>query len=148
MAEPIASTGRMLVVARPALSADRIEIDPSTWTSTHVGTIGALANMVPIGARFDRSAPDAQMVKKRPRSFECARPDVMEVGDSPRYIDAMVFEADLDARREGITGPCDRCRIPTALVVLVVFMDNPNYLTFLCGECYAGLAQRKEGDVV
>jgi hypothetical protein len=75
------------------------------------------------------------------------RPDVMEAGDSLPYIDAMVFEADLDARREGISGPCDRCRLSTALVALVVFMNKPDYLTFLCGDCYAELIRRKEGDV-
>ena len=72
----------------------------------------------------------------------------MGVGDSPRYIDAIVFEADLDARREGVTGPCDRCRIPAALVALVIFLNKPNYLTFLCGDCYAELDRRKEVDVV
>ena len=61
--------------------------------------------------------------------------DVMEADDSRQYFDAMVFGADLDARRKGITRPCDRCWIPTALVALVIFMNKPDYLTFLCGDC-------------
>jgi len=72
----------------------------------------------------------------------------MKSASSSQYIDAVIFEADLEARREIAIVVCDQCEVPAPIVALVIFLTDSNSVNEICSECYAELLSAKVGDLV